>query len=186
MNVREWSEKDESLKDWRFPLEFIDGAETRHEAGTKITITEVHEDIKALFADRTIESTLHRSIGQTYAPFLSRYVSIDLNGAHINAVPIPLGASKDFRPALETWEQDGVRITLMASVAARGAANEWKSELAGWYVICNGRITDRRSTPSLLKLKYQDLHAGNDCIWTEQCPVMTPGCRMNLRRALRK
>jgi hypothetical protein len=93
-----------------------------------------------LLADTTIEANLHHAIAQTYGPFLAGFVDITLNNMLVTPTPIPLGQSKDMHPAVDTWVEDGVRITLVAGLAAKGDAEEWRAELAGWYVLCNGRV----------------------------------------------
>ncbi|HTV49193.1 MAG TPA: ATP-binding protein [Phycisphaerae bacterium] len=140
VDVAEWSQKDDTLNDWRFPLDHLEGAMPPEQPGTTINIARISPDIQSLFRDPTTTTALHRSIAQTYASFLTRYVDIILNGMSISPTLIPLGASENFTPAVETWDEEGVHITLIAGLAARGESNEWRAEPAGWYVLCNGRV----------------------------------------------
>ena len=140
VDVEQWSQKDDSLDDWRFPLDYLPGAEPPTEPGTRIAITKINKDIQSLLSDNTILSALHRSIAQTYAPFLARFIEIELNGIVVEPTAIPLGSAANYTPAIKTWEEDGVRISLIAGLAARGESNEWRAEVAGWYVLCNGRV----------------------------------------------
>jgi len=140
VDVDNWSDRDTTLEDWRFPLDYLPGAAAPNEPGTIITITSIPRDIQALLGDPTIGTALHRVIAQTYALFLSRCVDIVLNDASVAPTAIPLGASDNYKPAVDSWEEDGVRVTLIAGLAARGESNEWRAESAGWYVLCNGRV----------------------------------------------
>jgi hypothetical protein len=139
VDVQAWSKKDSKLTDWRFPLEPLPGANGTT-AGTSITIDGISEDIGALLTQPTFLIALRRSIGQTYAPFLAKYVTITLNGEDILPSQIPLAKDSKYKPAVDTWEEDDVSITVIAGLATRGDANEWRAEVAGWYVLCNGRV----------------------------------------------
>ena len=66
-------------------------------------------------------------------------MDVILNDQRVSPTTIPLGISKESNPAVDTWVEDDVHITLMAGLANRGEFNEWRAEAAGWYVLCNGR-----------------------------------------------
>jgi hypothetical protein len=100
------------------------GAKTLQEAGTTIEITKINSDIQSLFGDTTIETSLHRAIGQTYGPFLASFVDIILNGVQITPSPIPLGKTKDMKTAVDSWTEDGVKITLIAGPVANWSSRK--------------------------------------------------------------
>src|SRR5205807_3530464 len=58
LNVREWSQKDEDLDDWRIPIEFAGGAKSEGLAGTTIVITELRSEVKMRLGDGTLARRL--------------------------------------------------------------------------------------------------------------------------------
>ena len=52
-------------------------------------------------------------------------------------VDVPFGGSKEIEPGISKLEQEGVKVTLLASLAPKEKRTH---ELAGWYVLCNGRV----------------------------------------------
>lgn len=140
VNVAEWSQDDDEMKDWTIPLYFTDGVATLRQAGTSITITELRPEVRMRLREGSLEKILHDRIAQAYALFLERYVRISLNNKIIEPDNIPLGISEDFEVANQEFEDDGVKTTLMASLAARNSKGEWPLDRGGWYVLCNGRV----------------------------------------------
>ena len=138
--VSEWAEKDEKMEDWTIPLTFTDGVKTPHNAGTTIHIKKLRPEVRMRLSSGSLEKILHDKIAQTYSLFLERHVRVTLNKTTVEPNRIPLGGSDKIEAAKEEFEEDGVRVTLMASLAARTARNEWLYERAGWYVLCNGRV----------------------------------------------
>ena len=140
LDVKKWSEKDDGLDDWKIDLDPTDCAKSKELAGTVIRIAKLREEVKARINDGVLGQKLHTLISQTYALFLGRYVNIYLNGSNIQPHTIPIGRSDDIKPGHEQFDEKGVKVQLFASVAARNESNEWTSESAGWYALCNGRV----------------------------------------------
>lgn len=140
LNVKKWSEEDESLDDWKIPLRFTGAAESKSKAGTKIEITELRPEVIMRINDGVLGQKLHTTISQTYALFLGRYVEITLNGKKVEAFQIPIGGSGQVQPAHDEFQEGDVLVKLFASLAARDPNGEWPAERAGWYALCNGRV----------------------------------------------
>lgn len=140
LNVKEWSQKDDSLEDWKIPLAFISGSGSKESAGTKITITNLRPEVKMRINDGTLAKKLHSIISQTYGLFLGRYVQVVLNGNLVEPFHIPIGESEQVHPAHDEFTEGEVVVKLFASLAERDQKGEWPGEPAGWYVLCNGRI----------------------------------------------
>lgn len=140
LDVREWSQKDGKLEDWRIPLEFKTGAKTTGQTGTKIKITQLRPEVVMRMNDGILEQRLRTIISQTYGLFIGRYVEILVKGTPVEPFQIPIGVSDDVRPAHDEFQDGEVLVRLFASLAARGQNQEWKAETAGWYALCNGRI----------------------------------------------
>lgn len=129
---------------WKIPLVATDGTGTIETAGTTITIKDLRPEIKMRLGSGSIEKKLKDAIAQTYGLFIERYVRITLNGYVVQPSQIRLGQSEEVTPAVETFEKDydagKVRVTLVASLAARGPLGKWNTDVAGWYALCNGRV----------------------------------------------
>jgi hypothetical protein len=138
IDVSKWSQDEDDLAaDWTFPIEDRPGSSTQWDAGTAITITGLHDEVKVRISDGALEGTLRRIVAQTYSVFLGDHVSVVLNGVQVDRISLPLGNSPEMEPGFEQIVEGGVTCTLLATLAPPPLR---KTESAGWYVICNGRI----------------------------------------------
>lgn len=135
-----WVKNDRRLSDWTFPLKTVSHVNEASQAGTSITIKGLRDEVRMAIEDPTFEARLRRTIAQTYALFLNRYVRIAVKGRAVESVPIPIGGSAEVEPSTESFVEDGVNVLLIASVASRTASQQWTQEQAGWYIACNGRL----------------------------------------------
>ena len=138
INLATWLEDGDDLAaNWTFPIEDHFEKVTLWGAGTTITITDLHDEVKVRMSDGALEGTLRRIIAQTYSVFLGDHVSVVLNDVPVERVALPLGNSPEIKPGFEELVESGVTCTLLATLAPPRLR---KLESAGWYVICNGRI----------------------------------------------
>jgi hypothetical protein len=140
-DLEKWIRKDSSIEDWRFPIESMSAAALecpRH--GTRVKVTDLQENIKLLAKSPDFLDNLNRAISKTYAYFIPRHAAITLNGEVIPSTELPIGSTEEYKPAIDTYEDDGVRVRLRAGLAPRAPGGKWEMERAGWYVLCNGRI----------------------------------------------
>jgi len=140
LDLNKWAAHDTDMTDWTIPLKFIPGAKSLSKAGTSITISELRQEVLMRLASGAFEKILRDQIAQAYALFIDRYVKISLNGKAIHPNPIPLAQSSELEPGKEEFEDDDVKVTLLAGLAVRNLKGEWVHERAGWYVLCNGRV----------------------------------------------
>lgn len=141
LEVDKWAKDRDN---WKIPLTFVSGAGSLERAGTKISIQFLRPEIKLRIRSGTLEAAVEKSIAQTYSLFLERYVRVRLNGHAVTPRQIPVGESRDVKPAKETLvtdvEDGKVKATVIASLAARDRDNKWTAAAAGWYVLCNARV----------------------------------------------
>ena len=138
IDVSTWSkEEDDLASDWTFPIEDHPEKVTQWGAGTKITITGLHDEVKIRMSDGALDGALRRIVAQTYAVFLGEHVSVTLNDVPIERTFLPLGGSPEIEPGFEKFVDGGVTCTLLATLAPQPLR---RLESAGWYVICNGRV----------------------------------------------
>ena len=139
-DLTEWVKKDESLDDWTFPIAKEKKADNEKNVGTSLLVKDLRNEILEIIDGDQFFNQLQRDIAKTYALFLERYVRIVVNGNTISPTQIPIGKSNDVTPAHKVFKEDGVDVTLIASLAARDAKERWTIDQAGWYIACNGRL----------------------------------------------
>jgi len=138
----EWADR----ADWRVPIVFVEGAGSEKRAGTSITITELHEEVALRIKEGGVPNNILEDASSTYPYFLGECVNLRIDHTDVNPQLIRLGELNGVvRPANERFEQNGVRVTLAATVAP----GQRKSEDAGWYVLCNGRVVVRADKTNL-------------------------------------
>jgi len=133
LKLDEWAKS----KDWKIPITFIDGTGSETKAGTSITITELHEEVVLRIKEGGVPKNILDDAATTYPYFLGQCVQLRVDGVDVAPRPIPFGESDGVvRAAREKFEQNGVKVTLAASVAP----GQRTTEQAGWYILCNGRV----------------------------------------------
>jgi hypothetical protein len=137
--VNEWVRKDDSPADWTIPLTEQRPASSTGTAGTKITVDQLHSEVKERLKTGTVEAPLLRAISTTYAFFLERYVRVKLNGQRVEPLPIPTSKPSRGSISFDRFSDDGVDIRILATIAAQEDPGRYDNTRAGWYVVCNGR-----------------------------------------------
>jgi hypothetical protein len=138
----EWAERE----DWNIPISFIEGSDSETKAGTSITVTELHKEVALRIKEGGVPKNILDDASTTYPYFLGQCVRLRINDTDVDPEPIRLGELHGvLRAAREKFEQDGVRVTLAATVAP----GQRKAEEAGWYILCNGRVVVRADKSNL-------------------------------------
>lgn len=138
----EWAE----TEDWKIPIKFIGGADSEKKAGTSITVTELHNEVALRIKEGGVPNNILDDAATTYPYFLGQCVRLRINDTDVNPEPIKLGELHGvLRAASEKFEQDGVKVTLAATVAP----GQRTAEEAGWYILCNGRVVVRADKTNL-------------------------------------
>ena len=145
INVRGWLSND------TFPWDFdIDEHPAASQAGVNITIDELFDETRDRFADPTFITNLRRVLGRDYMIPLRRGLTITVNNEKIIGERILLASTEDFgamRATYDDAEEPDVSVEIIAGMINPppdsndpDAAGVIRSELSGWYVICNGRV----------------------------------------------
>ena len=114
LNLQEWAGK----KEWTIPITFIKGTDSDAKAGTSITITELHEEVALRIKEGGVPKNILSDAATTYPYFLDRCVKLRIDGNDVPPRAIPFGESEGvIRAAREKFDQNGVKVTLAASVA---------------------------------------------------------------------
>jgi hypothetical protein len=102
--------------------------------GTRILITELHDEVMRRLNDGFFLSELKERISRTYSFFIGRIVTIRLNDDEINKEQFEIGSNF----ASEKFQRGDVSCNITAGIAAvRGES--FRERNAGWFVFCNGR-----------------------------------------------
>lgn len=102
---------------------------------TILEVTSLHPAVMARLENPTFESDLISRISRAYSFFISRIVTIELNGTDVK----PEEARISSNSASESFEMDGVSVAITAGLGSPTNGDRYESELAGWNVYCNGR-----------------------------------------------
>lgn len=100
----------------------------------------MHNEIKLRINDGSFSTKLTREVSNIYALFLEKYIRLEINGERINPLPIPIAESDEIQSAYKKLNINEVSVRLYAGLLRQDSLKKWKSDLAGWYVACNGRL----------------------------------------------
>lgn len=131
IDVNEWMKKP---NEWVFSGKVMDKREGAI-AGTKIKITNLNEQVLFNFSNISFENKLLEKIGEVYGIFISNGLTIKINNKKVEPLIPNIATSKELKPAIETFEKDGVRVKIIV-----GVSPEKYKEMNGWYIFCNGRL----------------------------------------------
>jgi hypothetical protein len=131
LDVSTWA-KDQK-QPWTFPIKSREKAKPAS-CGTSIIVTELYDDVRRRVSDGVFEGQLRESIAKTYAFYMNKFVSIDVNGKRIEPIAIEIGENH----ASEKFEHEGVTCIITAGIGiAQGGG--FRERSSGWFVMCNGR-----------------------------------------------
>lgn len=138
LNVDDWLKHDR----WEFEL---DDAPHLSEAGTRIAVRDLNPGVAEEFGDESFVNHLCRVISRDYVRFLDRGLEIKVNGKHISGYGYAVRESADFKAYRSEYDDDGVRVEIIAGMAAPPPADLQPSErpdtgYSGWFVFCNDRV----------------------------------------------
>lgn len=140
LDVKEWLKKDDTLEDWKIELTKTVSARTSKSAGTKITIDQLHNEVKLRLRDNTFITTLFKGVERTYAFLLGTYVRVQINGQEVTPFKVKVTEPKHGSISYEEIDRDNVKVKIIATIAQPSGTIKWTTERAGWYVVCNGRV----------------------------------------------
>jgi len=95
IDVPKWAEDDEN---WEFPITKIGPARNDSEAGTRITIRGLNDEVKLRVDDGILMGRLREALSTTYSLFLQNFLSVSLNGTDIPPRTLPIAAFDDLEP----------------------------------------------------------------------------------------
>ena len=70
LDVGKWVQEDDSPADWNIPITEQAPASSASTAGTKITVNQLHAEVRERLRSGTVDASLHRAISTTFCFFL--------------------------------------------------------------------------------------------------------------------
>jgi Histidine kinase-, DNA gyrase B-, and HSP90-like ATPase len=117
---------------------------TRDNLGTRITITDLHDDVVQRVQDQVFPSSLREKIAGAYGFFIGRVVDINLNGSPIEKGSFEIGANYK----TQKFRRDDVYCNITAGIAA-AHGTRFTQRNSGWFIFCNGRTVISADTTPL-------------------------------------
>jgi hypothetical protein len=130
LNVGEWAKLKE--EPWQFEITPRNPAKT--DLGTRISITDLSDDVLRRMDDGLFLAQLKDRIARTYSFFIGRVVEITLNNADIPAEIFEIGGNY----TSEKFKSGKVSCNITAGIAVT-KGDTFRDRNAGWFVFCNGR-----------------------------------------------
>jgi hypothetical protein len=132
LDVAQW-EKATELP-WTFTLTPREPAKP-DACGTTITVTELYDDVSRRIDDGVFLGQLRDAISQTYAFYMSKFVTIQVNDEPITGAVIEVGSNH----ASENLAFDDVTIAITAGIG-KPEGGQYREKNSGWFIFCNGRV----------------------------------------------
>ena len=159
VDVDEWGRKTKTISvdgkskqvdDWSFSYSLIDNSTGIH--GTKILVSKLNNEVKALFSDDRFLLDLSNDIQKLLNFSLHKGIKITLNGRELSGKKIELLYLDDSKPYYADGDLGGVKYRLIAGL---GEIGDPKS--SGWYIYCNNRLVLDADTSALTGWDYRPL-----------------------------
>jgi hypothetical protein len=135
-------------EDWNLPARRF---QTRKKQGTSLQITKLPTEISQAFADNDWIKNLRQHVGRRYGSFLSKGLTLVVNGIPVEARTISIRENSPFQEQYKTYRTgDGVSVHLHCGQHVRHrfngeegydeASNRALTPEFGWTVLCNDRV----------------------------------------------
>lgn len=114
--------------------------------GVEVDISKLTSGAANAFESSTFIENLRRTISRDYSIHLNRGLKVFLNDKEVRPWNFELRAGEEFAPIRLEYQDEDVKVELIAGMAAPPPETNEPSEddegdrRYGWYVICNGRI----------------------------------------------
>lgn len=135
VDVVEWLKQQE----WNFEFSEVGAASAEQQVGTEITVTNLTRDAEARFGTAEFATELRNQLERNAEAYISRGMTIEVNGIPVSARPFELFFNEDLLPArkTKTYFPDSSAPVYAEFIAGVGPSAPME---AGWYIACNGRV----------------------------------------------
>ncbi|MBW8049960.1 MAG: hypothetical protein FVQ77_06415 [Cytophagales bacterium] len=137
IDVDEWK-KD---KVWDFEINSVKSKPNNKKNYTRISITDLNEEIKLKFDSNVFLDRLKRLIHIVYTRIIEQYVTIYLNGGKIEPFNIEFISDDRYKPARYKEQYGDVSIDIICGIEPKHGRTEAKhSGRRGWNIFTNDRL----------------------------------------------
>ena len=153
VNVEEWSKKKRTIlteegnidiiDDWSFNYQIMH-EEKLSSDGTIISITNLNNEVRDLFADNSFLNELANDIQKLLNFSLLKGIKIVLNGKELLGKRIELLMSDTVLPYFCEGTKDDVSYRIIAGLGEIGEPKD-----SGWYIYCNNRLVVEADTSNI-------------------------------------
>lgn len=136
IDVDKWQK--DTNKDWQF--QFDEGtlleniANNSDKTGFEISITNLSNDSKTSFIDKTFIDKLQKEIALEHMLNISKGLTITINDMALSTNQITLVNDDHIQPTYWVKESDYGTVKILAGISTKDA------EEGGWYIFCNDRL----------------------------------------------
>lgn len=135
--VNKWKMK----SSWDFELNSVKSKPDDKKGFTKISITDLHEEIKLKFDSNAFIEQLKKSIHVMYARLIKQYVTIYVNGEKIVPYDIEFFFDETFKPNRHKEQLGEVSIDIICGIEYQHGRTEAKhTGRRGWNIFTNDRL----------------------------------------------
>lgn len=130
VDVDAWKDDEKS---WEFDMVMCTDDNNENWKGTKITVTQLNEDVKESFIENTNISLINE-IGYSYAKLIKKGMKITVNKVEAKANEVKIIMDNKIKPSIRKFKVGEVNVTIIAGIC------EAKPSEAGWYIYANDRL----------------------------------------------
>jgi Histidine kinase-, DNA gyrase B-, and HSP90-like ATPase len=131
--VQQWAEDRDN---WSFGLREIAAKEAGIQNGTSIVVTDLYPEIIEKSKLSLINGDLQAKVASTYSLFADKIAKFSINKKPIRGTPVTVTEAAE----IDDFEVSGCRVRIIATLMpGQQDGSGWRSEEAGWYILCNGR-----------------------------------------------
>jgi hypothetical protein len=138
LNVTEW----EAEVSWNIPFN-SEASKLRPDEKpyTKITVTNLHADIKAKFELSTFKFELLETIKKTYCLLIKDSIDFVFNTSPVEPYPLLVPVEEGYEPSVSITRYDEVDIEIICFIdPSKGARLRDAVNQRGWNLFCNKRL----------------------------------------------
>lgn len=131
VDVKRWLE----IPEWEFELQQVDLDSKTANHGTKIVVSSLHESTSQQLGLETFMRDIIDEVSRAHFKVISQGLHIRVNGERVGKFSIEVIDSEILKGAQkELVLGGGVKVKILIGFSKRDY------NLAGWYVVCNGRL----------------------------------------------
>jgi len=139
MDVMEWEEKNEH--DWEIPFETETSTLGKNQPYTKITISELHQDISDKFSLVSFIDDIHRILKRTYCLIIESQIDFILNETLIIPDKLIVPYDENYTPNVYIEDYHGINIHIICFIdPSKGTRLKQAVNTIGWNMFCNNRL----------------------------------------------